>query len=516
MKKYVSILLVVILSTSLLAGCGGYDKPGQKPAEESKEQAAQPEEKEAAQPEEKEAAGTEADAAQADAAGDDAQAATDTSADSGAYVIYVMDEETMDPIPGVNVQFCSDTMCRMGKTDEGGSAAFDSDPGTYTVHLMNAPDGYEKCTEELTLDKDNREAVFLLTKQETESESAADSDDTGSTDSDSEMDFPLTGFTFNAPEKFKELSGEIRTRDNGEVEADSGVVIGYVAYQAKTAAEFLEYFETLGIDQEGELSDDDMDKITSFYSDSPNLILFRVMGVRGDQDTDELNKKMFSFPVLVFDEIGTAGDYKFYYVVLDDADYYEELRNTDYPQDKLEEAYNLWQEAATTDDFKEQITVKEPVSPYAQLEEGAPVSFETTDLDGNPVTSEELFAGHKITMINIWATWCTYCKKEMEQLEALNKEWADKGCQIIGICDDAEDDEMILEAKKVLEAHGVTYRNVCMTEELREMLPAIGLPTSYFVDSEGKILCKPVNGAYVEQYKETLEELLSEMELSPY
>lgn len=100
----------------------------------------------------------------------------------------------------------------------------------------------------------------------------------------------------------------------------------------------------------------------------------------------------------------------------------------------------------------------------------------------------------------------------MEKLEALNKEWADKGCRIIGICDDAEDDEMIAEAKKILEEHGVTFPNVRLTEEMREQLPATGLPTSYFVDSEGKILCSPIVGANVEQYGETLENLLSGME----
>lgn len=133
---------------------------------------------------------------------------------------------------------------------------------------------------------------------------------------------------------------------------------------------------------------------------------------------------------------------------------------------------------------------------------------EEQDLEGDPVTSEELFAGHKITMINIWATWCINCISEMEELEALNKEWAEKGCQIIGICDDAVDDEMIAGAKKILEEHGVTFRSVCMSEKINEQLPAVGLPTSYFVDSEGKILCSPITGKHVEQYTETLQKLL--------
>ncbi len=529
MKKFVSILLAAILCASLLAGCGGSGKSGQQPAKEAQEQAAQPAETKT------EEAGSVEDAAQADAAKDDPQADAaaakeaqeqadsvadkedpqadaDTAADSDAYLVYVKDAETMAPMPGVNVQFCSDVLCQMGKTDENGVAAFHSDPGTYTVHLMKAPDGYVSNTEEFTLDQDTREATYFLEKEGTEPEEGADTDSAGSENTDSEMDFPYAGFTFTPPEEFKEVSGEIRTNDFGEVEADSGIVIGYVAYQAKTEADFMDFLETAGINPEDEVTDEQISKIRSFYADSPNLILFRVMGVRGDQDTDEIKKQMFDFPVLVFDEIGTAGDYKFYYVVLDDENYYEELRGTEYPKDKLEESYKLWQEASTTNNFKDRIKVKEPESPFPSVEDGASVSFETLDLEGSPVTSGELLAGSKITMINIWATWCIHCKEEMEKLEALNKEWADKGCRIIGICDDAEGDEMIAEAKKILEEHGVTFPNVRMTEEMSEQLPTTGLPTSYFVDSEGNILCSPIIGANVDQYSKTLEDLLSGME----
>ena len=71
----------------------------------------------------------------------------------------------MDPIPGARVQFCSDVMCQKGKTDENGLAEFHSEPGTYTVHFMKAPDGYADSTEEFTLDKDKREATYFLKKQ---------------------------------------------------------------------------------------------------------------------------------------------------------------------------------------------------------------------------------------------------------------------------------------------------------------------------------------------------------------
>ena len=227
MKKYLSILLAAVLCSSILAGCGGSGKSVQQPAEETKEQAAQPEKTEEA--------GAKENAAQADAAQDSAQSAADTAANSGAYTVCVMDAETMNPIPDVRVQFCSDSMCRMGKTDENGLAKFEVDPGTYTVHMMKAPEGYVKSEEEFTLDKDNRDVTYYLSKEGTEAE-PAEAADNKSAESDSVMDFPLTGFTFDAPEEFNHLMGEIRSKDIGEI-GDTGVVIGYVAYQAKTTAE---------------------------------------------------------------------------------------------------------------------------------------------------------------------------------------------------------------------------------------------------------------------------------------
>ena len=80
------------------------------------------------------------------------------------YVIYVQDAETEEPIPGVRVKFCSDSMCMMGKTDEKGCALFDQDPGEYTAHILKAPEGYEKNEEEIVLTADEHIATFKLNK----------------------------------------------------------------------------------------------------------------------------------------------------------------------------------------------------------------------------------------------------------------------------------------------------------------------------------------------------------------
>ena len=60
------------------------------------------------------------------------------------------------------------------------------------------------------------------------------------------------------------------------------------------------------------------------------------------------------------------------------------------------------------------LTFSDPVD-FAEVEEktvsvGDTFFFEATDLDGNKVSSTDLFSGHRITMINVWATWCGPCK----------------------------------------------------------------------------------------------------------
>ena len=61
----------------------------------------------------------------------------------GGYQIQVVDPDGY-PVKGVAVQFCSDTECRMAKTDEDGIASFDVPAGSYTIHLLKVPAGYEK------------------------------------------------------------------------------------------------------------------------------------------------------------------------------------------------------------------------------------------------------------------------------------------------------------------------------------------------------------------------------------
>ena len=135
--------------------------------------------------------------------------------------------------------------------------------------------------------------------------------------------------------------------------------------------------------------------------------------------------------------------------------------------------------------------------------------FTSADLDGNQVDSS-IFANADITVINFWGTYCPPCIREMPDLAKWSDEMPDN-VQIIGIVVDVADTESeeYKTALELVDKTGVGYTNIMASQEMAPVFEElIGVPTTYFVDSGGKILCDPIVGAYVDQYKSTVEGLL--------
>ena len=142
---------------------------------------------------------------------------------------------------------------------------------------------------------------------------------------------------------------------------------------------------------------------------------------------------------------------------------------------------------------------------------GSGISFKTTDLAGNAVDSKELFAKNKVTMINIWGTYCGPCIEEMPELEQMSKEYADKGAGIVGLVVDVteSEDSKLADANGIVKDTGVTYQNLKAWDGFGDQLSAPGTPTTYFVDSNGNLIGDPVVGANIMKYRQTLDELLA-------
>ena len=143
-------------------------------------------------------------------------------------------------------------------------------------------------------------------------------------------------------------------------------------------------------------------------------------------------------------------------------------------------------------------------------------TFEGKDLDGNTVKSDELFSANAVTVVNFWFTTCNPCVGELSDLDALNKELAEKGGSLIGVNTFTldGDEAAISEAKDVLAKKGATYQNVYFNsdgEAGKFTTNIFAYPTTYVVDRNGNIVGEPIVGAITEKNQaETLQKFIDQ------
>ena len=143
-------------------------------------------------------------------------------------------------------------------------------------------------------------------------------------------------------------------------------------------------------------------------------------------------------------------------------------------------------------------------------------AFEGKDLDGNTVKSDELFSANAVTVVNFWFTTCNPCVGELSELDALNKELAEKGGALIGVNTFTLDGDKaaIADAKDVLAKKGATYQNIYFGsggDAGKFVENVFAYPTTYVVDRNGNIVGDPIVGAVTEKKQaETLQKLIDQ------
>ena len=195
-----------------------------------------------------------------------------------------------------------------------------------------------------------------------------------------------------------------------------------------------------------------------------------------------------------------------------------------------EELEVLTKAAGEIRDIENQLTALEEKFPDCQqayMNGGASVSpeegslqkfpaFEGKDLDGNTVNSDDLFSANAVTVVNFWFTACKPCVGELGDLDALNRELAEKGGALIGINTTTlnGDEASIAEAKEVLAKKGASYRNVYFDASGAAgtfIQNIFAYPTTYVVDRNGNIVGDPIMGAITEKNQaETLQKLIDQ------
>lgn len=140
----------------------------------------------------------------------------------------------------------------------------------------------------------------------------------------------------------------------------------------------------------------------------------------------------------------------------------------------------------------------------------------STDLDGKEI-DDSVFKGKKLTMVNIWGTFCRPCIGEMPDLQQISEDYKDKDLQVIGmVCDieDKDDAEMIDMAKSIVKDTGVKYQNIVPSDSLNTaFLDSVMLvPITIFLNENGEQIASYEGSRSYEGWLAIIEELLASAE----
>jgi len=146
--------------------------------------------------------------------------------------------------------------------------------------------------------------------------------------------------------------------------------------------------------------------------------------------------------------------------------------------------------------------------------EDAQIVFEGLDMEGNTVSSD-IFSQSRLTMINVWATYCNPCLSEMPGLGELAGEYDAADFQLIGIVSDVlagEDQDMTEYAADLIQRTGANYRHLLLNESLYYALltDVTAVPTTFFLDENGVILDTVIGARDKAAWKEKIDAFLEE------
>ena len=292
------------------------------------------------------------------------------------------------------------------------------------------------------------------------------------------LDMPGAGIKYVPPEEFRELKGACIT--NGTIEIIPGMSYACWLYCGLP-------------EEEAAFLSEDPEKLAN----TPIVDLFYVFSIGNSMTFDTLNSILTNpLPTEYVQSIGKAGTTNFYlYMPPEDGDFVKAAA-----PEYGEEYRKL---AALSDKVAAAFTCYEPVDPLAALV-GQKAEFTVTDMEGNPVSSAEIFAQNEVTMLNFWATWCGPCKAELPELQKISLRLQEKGCNVVGLLTDNKPET----AAKLLEENGITYPVYYAPADLSSFFQIEAIPTTFFIGRDGTILCTPVVGAQVSAYESIVEDLL--------
>jgi len=112
-----------------------------------------------------------------------------------------------------------------------------------------------------------------------------------------------------------------------------------------------------------------------------------------------------------------------------------------------------------------------------------PVEYSARTLAGDSV---RIGSGERLTLVDVFATWCTTCKTEFADLETLSHQFGDRGLRVIAV---AVDDAPTEHVRRFVEARHTTFPVVHDSSgRVTRAFATVGVPENYLVDAAGRVI----------------------------
>ena len=132
--------------------------------------------------------------------------------------------------------------------------------------------------------------------------------------------------------------------------------------------------------------------------------------------------------------------------------------------------------------------------------------FTVKGLDGAEIRLSALKG--KVAVLDFWATWCPPCKEEIPHFIELQRDYGDKGLQVVGLSVDQGGEGVV---RAFAQGHGVNYAMAMAGPDLVQLYGGIrGIPTTFLIDKEGRIAKKLVGYQAKEVFESQIQALLKE------
>ena len=244
--------------------------------------------------------------------------------------------------------------------------------------------------------------------------------------------------------------------------------------------------------------------------DDPNVSnadLINILAYREEIDVSEFISDDEGITEDMIHYLGTNGTLYYYGVYINDpykADP-DKITNLMFPVITEENHEKFIEYLGKTDGALDNVEFTDltlPELPSADnVDSAALMDMQIKDLDGKDVRLGDYVQDNKVTVLNFWGTFCGPCIIEMPFLQQLSEQYKDQGVAVVGLTSDIMDeedniqDDLVEDARAIIEDTGVKYPILIATQEVLEHTSISVYPTTYIVDSNGNLLTDPIMGS---------------------